>query len=233
MQVDIWSDVVCPWCYIGRRRFEQALARFQHRDDVSVVWRSFQLDPNAPAQTDIPNVARLAAKYGMSLQEAQQVNDRVTDVAAGEGLEFHLDSARPGNTFDAHRLIHLGAAHGIQGAVKERLLRAYFTESRPIGERQTLVELAVDAGLDEAEALVVLDTERYADAVRADVALAGSLGITAVPFFVVDGRYAVRGAQPTAVFAQALNQAWTDRQPFQVLASARGDDACDDGSCVV
>jgi predicted DsbA family dithiol-disulfide isomerase len=234
VQVDIWSDVVCPWCYVGKRRFEQALARFEQRDAVVVVWHSFQLDPSAPVRTDATNVARLAAKYGMSLEQAQQANDRVTELAAAEGLEFHLDRAQHGNTFDAHRLIHLGAARGIQGEVKERLLRAYFTESRRIGDRATLVELAVDSGLDEAEAREVLDTDRYADAVRADAALASSLGITAVPFFVIDGRYAVRGAQPMAVFAQALNQAWTESRPFQVLTSAGGDGAtCDDDSCAV
>lgn len=233
MQIDIWSDVVCPWCYIGKRRLEQALTRFEHGSEITVVWHSFQLDPTAPARTDRPNVERLAAKYGLTRDEAQHAQDRVTTAAAAEGLDFDLDGAQHGNSFDAHRLIHLGADRGVQGQVNERMLRGYFIDARSIGDPEMLVALAVDGGLDEAEARHVLATDQYADAVRADVTLARDLGITAVPFFVIDGRYGVSGAQPSPIFAEALARAWAESHAFATPVGA-GDvnesDTCDGGS---
>src|ERR1044071_2591497 len=157
--VEIWSDVVCPWCYLGKRRFENALSRFEHRDDVEVVWRSFELDPNAGPSSDAPAAERLAAKYGMSAEEAKANHDRLTALAAADGLEYHLDRTRGGNTFDAHRLIQLGKARGIQDAVKERLMRGYFTDGERVDDHETLVRLAAEAGLDADEARAVLASD--------------------------------------------------------------------------
>ncbi|MGH9153453.1 MAG: DsbA family oxidoreductase [Acidimicrobiales bacterium] len=215
MTVEIWSDVVCPWCYVGKRRFESALARFAHRRQVEVRWRSFELDPSAPAHAggDADLVGHLAAKYGVSREEARAMNDRVTAVAAGEGLALRLDRARRGRTFDAHRLLRLGAARGVQGALAERLMAAYLTEGEPVADHQALVRAAVSVGLDGAEARRVLGGDAYADAVRADQADARGLGISAVPFFVVDRRYGVAGAQPADVVLAALEQAWAQRSP--------------------
>ena len=208
--VEIWSDVVCPWCYIGKRRFEAALAQFEHRDDVTLRWRSFELDPAAPRIAEVTGPARLAAKYGVSLEQARAMNENVTRIAAAEGLEYKLDQARGGNSFDAHRLIQLGAEHGIQDAVKERLMRAYFTEAEPIGDIEALARLAVEAGLDAHAAHALLAGDAHADAVRADEQLAQQLGITAVPFFVLDRRYGVSGAQPAEILLGALQQAWEE-----------------------
>jgi predicted DsbA family dithiol-disulfide isomerase len=162
LTVDVWSDIVCPWCAIGKRRLEAALAKFPHRDDVEVVWRAFELDPSAPPVRSEDNVARLAEKYGRSKAEAEAMLANVTDVAARDGLDFQLARARSGNTFDGHRLLHLALERGVQGAVKERLLRAYMTEGEAVGDRDVLVRLASEAGLDAAEARAVLETDRYA-----------------------------------------------------------------------
>jgi predicted DsbA family dithiol-disulfide isomerase len=206
--VEIWSDVVCPWCYLGKRRFESALARFEHRDDVEVVWRSFELDPNAGPSSSVPAAERLAAKYGMSVEDAQANHDRLTALAAEDGLEYHLDRTRGGNTFDAHRLIQLGKARGIQDAVKERLMRAYFTENVAIDDRETLIRLAAEAGLDADEARATLASDDYADAVREDEELARRIGINGVPFFVLGRRYGVSGAQTSDVLLEALDKSW-------------------------
>ena len=212
MRVDIWSDVVCPWCYIGKRRFEAALARFPHRDQVEVVWRSFELDPSAPPSTEThgPYVGHLAAKYGVSEQHAQSMIDNVTQVAATEGLEFRFDLARRGSTFDAHRLLHLGFSNGVQNDLKERLDDATFTKGLSVSDHTQLTAVAVEIGLDEIEVKEALSSARFADAVRADETQARAYGISAVPFFVVDGRYGVAGAQPPEMFLEVLDQAWQE-----------------------
>jgi predicted DsbA family dithiol-disulfide isomerase len=230
MKVEIWSDVVCPWCYIGKRRFEAALGRFAHGDDVEVVWRSFELDPGAPVERLGDQVERLARKYGMTREQAIASRDRITRLAAAEGLDFHLERSRGGNTFDAHRLLHLGTERGIGDAVKERLLAAYFVDGEPIGDRDTLIRLGVEAGLDADEAAAVLDGDAYATEVRADEQLASRLGATGVPFFVVDGRYAIPGAQDPEVIVGVLQRAWDESRPVTVAATG---DACSDESCVV
>src|SRR3981081_693965 len=186
MKIEIWSDVVCPWCYIGKRRFESALAQFSHRDDVEVMWRSFELDPSAPALRTGDNAERLAAKYGMSQQQAIDSQDRLTQMAAQEGLAFRFDLSQSGNTFDAHRLLHLAAEHGLQDDAKERLFRAYFSEGEPIGDAETLVRLVAEVGVPSAEAQAVLASAKYTEEVRADEREATELGINGVPFFVVD-----------------------------------------------
>jgi predicted DsbA family dithiol-disulfide isomerase len=205
LTVEIWSDVVCPWCYIGKRRFEAALAEFPH--PVETVWRSFELDPGAPAVREHTATEHLAAKYGMSVEQAQASHARMTELAAAEGLEYDFGKTRGGNSFDAHRLIHLAAAHGKQDEAKERLMRAYFTEGVAIGDREALVALAADIGLDGDEVRVALDGDAYGDAVREDELLAQRIGIQGVPFFVLDRRLGVSGAQPAEVLVQALEQA--------------------------
>ncbi|MEX2534185.1 MAG: DsbA family oxidoreductase [Trueperaceae bacterium] len=210
MKVEIWSDVVCPFCYVGKRRFENALSEFEHRDGVEVIWRSFELDANAPTESEGSLDDMLAKKYGMDLEQAKVMNARVTQMAADEGLGFRLEEAKRGNTFDAHRLIHLAAAHGLRAEAKERLLRAYFTEGKPIGSRETLIELAAELGLDRQEAGTVLGSDAYAAEVRADEQRAAELHVNGVPFFVFDGRYGVSGAQETETFAQVLRKAWDE-----------------------
>jgi predicted DsbA family dithiol-disulfide isomerase len=218
VKVEIWSDVVCPWCAIGKARFEQAVARFDHGDEIEVVWRSFELDPSAPRRHEGDLVERLASKYGMAREQAEASQVRLTTMAAELGLDFRFDRAQSGNTFDAHRLLQLAGDHGRQGVLKERLLRAYFTEGEPIGEMDTLRRLAVEVGLDPAEVDRVLGGDAFADAVRADEAEATALGVTGVPFFVVDRRFGVSGAQPADLLLDVLEQAWADATP------AAGDD---------
>lgn len=208
MNIEIWSDVVCPWCYIGKRRLESAIARFSHRDEIALTWRSFELNPESPRQDEVPVEEMLSEKYGMSRDEARKLNERVTSLAAAEGLEYHLDRVHGANSFDAHRLIHLAAAHGLQGAMKERLLRAHFTETAPVGDPEVLVRLAAEVGLDEQEARDLLQGDRYAEEVRGDEANARAAGISGVPFFVIEGTWGISGAQPTDVFLRALEQTW-------------------------
>jgi predicted DsbA family dithiol-disulfide isomerase len=234
MKVEIWSDVVCPWCAIGKRRFEKALEGFAHRDDVVVRWRSFELDPAAPREREGSLTAHLAEKYGVSVEQAEGMHAQMTATAAQDGLDFHFERARGGNTLDAHRLIHLGAEHGIQDAVKERFFQAYLTEGERIGDPETLVRLTAEVGLDQDEARAVLASDRFIADVRADERQAQAYGITAVPFYVIDEKYGLSGAQPTDTLRQVLNQAWTQSHPTQVLTPAGGQgDACADGSCAL
>ena len=214
MIIEVFSDVVCPWCYIGKRRLEQALAEFPHADEVDVLFRSFQLDPSTPKDSEQTLEEMLSAKFGNSRDEARAMNQRVSDIAAGVGLRYDLTSVHPANTFDAHRLLHFAAAHGRQAELKERLMRAYFTEGRRIGDHAVLAELAAEVGLDQYAAAAVLSGDDYAQDVRADVALARGFGANGVPFFVFDRRYGVSGAQDRDVFRQVLDQAWAEREPI-------------------
>lgn len=232
MKIEIWSDVVCPWCYIGKRRFETALARFEHRDQVEVVWRSFELDPHAPRHSEGAQDEMLAKKYGVSLAQARAMIERVTRLAAQEGLEYHLDQAQRGNTFDAHRLIHLAAKQGLQGEMKERLLRAYFTEGRPISDTETLVALGAEVGLPAGEVRAVLTSDAFADAVRADEQRAAAFGIRGVPFFVIDEQFGVSGAQEADVLLTALQQAWAKSHPLTLVGATPAETAaCDGENC--
>jgi len=208
MKIEIWSDVVCPWCYIGKRNLEVALTGFAHADQVQIEWRSYELDPRTPLRVELSMDEVLSRKYGMTHEEATAANQRMTELAATVGLEYHLDKVQIGNTFDAHRLIHLAAHEGRGGAMKERLLRAYFTEGLPISDRATLAELAAEVGLDPGRVAEVLDGDEYAEEVRADEARAMELGSTGVPFFVFDERLGVPGAQPPDVLLRLLNRAW-------------------------
>jgi predicted DsbA family dithiol-disulfide isomerase len=209
VKVEIWSDVVCPWCYIGKRRFEQALAEFDGRDEVEVVWRSFELDPGAPREQNSPSADLLARKYGMTVEQARASEARLAEVAAGEGLEYRLAETRRGNSFDAHRLLHLALEQGKQDELKERLLRAYFAEGEAIGSPEVLARLAEEVGVTGAAE--VLDSDRFAEEVQADERRAQLLGIHAVPFFVIDERYGIEGAQPAELITRALEQARAER----------------------
>jgi predicted DsbA family dithiol-disulfide isomerase len=235
MRVEVWSDVVCPWCYIGKRRFEAALARFAHRDEVELVWRSFELDASAsPSSAEQGTYAeRLATKYRCSVTEAQGMIDTMTVTAAKEGLDFRFDLARPGNTFDAHRLLHLALEHGQQDELKERLDRATFTEGSPASDHSALRVLALQVGLPEVEVDAVLSSDRYSEAVRADEAQALAYGISGVPFFVIDGRYGISGAQPADDVLQTLDKAWSERPPLTLVTPGGTAPSCEGDSCTV
>jgi predicted DsbA family dithiol-disulfide isomerase len=232
VKIEIWSDVVCPWCFVGKRRLESALAEFPHRDDVEVVYRSFELDPTAPVHGHELSTDVIAKKYRRSEAEMRQMQQQLVDLAAVEGLDFKLFETVHTNTVDAHRLLHLALETGgpaLQVELKEALLSAYFEQARNVGDHDVLTEVAVAAGLDEARVREVLAGDEYAVAVRADVDQARAYGATGVPFFVIDSRYGISGAQPKELFAQALQQAWTDAHP--VLQTVGGDAAPDAGAC--
>jgi predicted DsbA family dithiol-disulfide isomerase len=209
MQIEIWSDIVCPWCYLGKRRFERALDTFDHRDEVDVVYRSFELDPAAPVGVTTPTVDLLAGKYAMTLAQAHDAQRQMEQRAADDGLTFALEGLRSGNTRDAHRLLQLAKAHDLQPALIERLHQAYFSEHGSIFDAPALTSLAVEVGLDRGEVTRVLDSAEYDADVIDDEATAQALGATGVPFFVIDRRLGLSGAQPAEVIVQALNEAWS------------------------
>lgn len=235
MKVEIFSDVACPWCYIGKRRFEAALAQFEHSAQVEITWRSYQLDPQAPRHSGVTVNEILAKKYGMSLSQAAAANEKVSALAAQEGLEYHLEKAQYANTFDAHRLIQLAATHQLQDEVEERLFQAYFTEGAALDKAETLVKLVSEVGLDGEEARSVLESDAYTDEVRADAKRARALGIQGVPFFVIDEKYGVSGAQPTEVFSELLEKVWAESHPLVKLRSVSQEEAgsCEGDSCAI
>jgi predicted DsbA family dithiol-disulfide isomerase len=213
MRIDIWSDIVCPWCYIGKRRFERALAAFAHRDVIRpghIVHRSFQLNPTFPIDKTPVRRTALMSKYGLTEIQARDMDAKMERTAAAEGLEFHLNGGVTGNTFAAHQLVHLAGVRGIQDQVIERLYRAYFSEQRSIFDEDSLIELGREAGLDAADARTALRSRAFAEDVKQDVELARKLGISGVPFFVIDGKYGISGAQPSEVFAEALDKSWRE-----------------------
>lgn len=220
--VEIWSDVVCPWCAIGKARFDAAVQQLDDPSSVQVRWRSFELDPHAPRTRDGDYATMLAAKYRTSRDQAQAMIDRMVETAAAEGLEFRFDIAKPGNTFDAHRVVHLAADRGLQLQVKDRFLRGYHSEGAAIGDHGEITRMAVEAGLDEGEVRDVLAGDAHADAVRADEEQARAHGIGGVPFFVLDGgsgqRVGVSGAQPADVLLDALQRV----RPAEPLAEVIG-----------
>ncbi|WP_031076894.1 DsbA family oxidoreductase [Streptomyces sp. NRRL WC-3742] len=233
MRVEIWTDINCPWCYIGKARFEQALAGFPHRAEVEVVHRSFELDPNAPRDAR-PVLPLLAAKYGMSLEQAEAAEARIAENAHGEGLPYLAGGRDAANSFDMHRLLHFALEHGRQSELLDVLYRANFAEERSAFGAARLLELAVEAGLDGGAAAAVLaDPEAYAEAVREDEATASAMGATGVPFFVLDRRLGVSGAQPAETFTRALEQAWESRVPTPLIqVGAAGDaEACGPDGC--
>ncbi len=234
MRVEIWSDVVCPWCYVGKRRFESALSRYEHAADVEVVWRSFELDPGAPKLSNGPYEARLAEKYGVSVGRAEEMIRRMVRTGRDEGLCMRFDVAQPGNTFDAHRLLHLARTAGSQDQLEERLMAAVFTNGEAIADLETLARCAVDVGLDDDEVQRVLATDAYVDDVRSDEREAAGLGINSVPFFAFDRRYGLAGAQPADVLLEALRRTWAESQGTEGgLATSTASAACGDDTCAV
>jgi predicted DsbA family dithiol-disulfide isomerase len=218
--VEVWSDIVCPWCYLGKRRLEAALARFEHAERVDVIWRSFELEPDAPREAQSRR-ALLLSRYGMTAEQAAERDAQMTALAAAEGLEYRPDLAQLGNTFDAHRVLHAARAAGLQAQAKERLLRGYFSEGRRLTDADTLVELAADAGLDPEAARAALADGSFAEDVREDEREAAAIGITGVPFFVLNRRYAVSGAQPSDLLLQALERTWAETvEPAEPAASS-------------
>jgi predicted DsbA family dithiol-disulfide isomerase len=208
VKIEVWSDVVCPWCYVGSRNLAEALRSFPHAEQVEVEWRSYELDPHGPAERSGSYVERLSRKYGVPVGEARARLSRIVQVGADAGIDFRFDDARLGNTFDAHRLLHLARTQGRQEALKERLFAATFTEGRPIGDHETLVALAGEVGLPEAAARRVLQSEEHADDVRTDEAEALELGVEGVPFFLVDRRFMIPGAQTPETVLAILERAW-------------------------
>jgi predicted DsbA family dithiol-disulfide isomerase len=232
MNIEIWSDFVCPFCYIGKRRLEQALEQFPHRKDVTVVFRSFELDPNAPKETPLTIHEIIAQKYGITVEEAKRANADIGRQAEAVGLTFRFETMKPTNTFDAHRLAQYAKEKGKLQDVVEQLFFAYFTESKHISDRDVLLDIAEAAGLDRSETEAVLDGDRYTEQVREDEAEAAQLGVRGVPFFVLNRKYAISGAQPIEVFRQALEKVWEEEQQassLQPLADEGG--ACTDGNC--
>lgn len=238
MKVEVWSDFACPFCYIGKRHLEGALSQFPHRDQVEVVYRSFQLDPTMERDTDMDMHTVLATKYGMPLEQAKSMNERVTQQAKSVGLDYYFDTMIPTNTFDAHRLAHFAAAHGKMTEMKERLLKAYFTESLHLGDHEVLAQLASEVGLDREATLAMLKSGEYGDKVQEDKRRAAEIGIKGVPFFVFNNKYAVSGAQPGEVFFSVLAKVWEEENtaaPLTLVDQEEKEqtdgDNCADGSC--
>lgn len=235
LKVEIWSDIMCPFCYIGKRKFEQALAHFAHQDKVAIVWHSFQLDPTIQYHPDQDLYDYLAERKGQTRQWSLQVHKQVAQTAREVGLTYNFDKAVLANSFDAHRLIQLAKRYDLGGAAEERLFKAYFTEGKNVSDHPTLVQLGAEIGLDSREIREMLQSNAYADVVRKDVADAEALGIRGVPFFVINGKYGVSGAQPSEVFLQALQQVWPEYEEQNLslvdLSSPEGSACTPDGPC--
>lgn len=236
MKIEVWSDYVCPFCYIGKRRLEEALQQFPHKDQVEVEFKSFELDPNSPEYSGQNIHEVLAKKYGMSIDQAKQANHGVGQQAATVGLTFNFDNMKPTNTFDAHRLAKFAKTQGKEAVLSEKLLQGYFTEAKHIGDIDTLADLAEVSGLNRQEALTVLnDKTAYANEVRADEGIAHQYQITGVPYFIINSKYAISGAQPIETFKGALEKVWEEESPAPILQdlSTEADVSCADGSCVI
>ena len=233
MKIEIWSDVACPWCYIGKRRFETALAAFPHRESVEVTWRSYQLDPSLPDHYDGTELGYLSTRKGMAAEQVAGMFEHVAAQAKGEGLNYRFDEVVVANSFTAHRLIHLAAVHGKQDAAKERLLSDHFEHGKDIGSQEYLTSLGLDLGIDAGEVAELFSTDKYAADVRQDFEEGRALGINGIPFFVIDRKFGLSGAQPAETFSAALEQAWQESNPL-VLVNATGDgEACGPDGCPV
>lgn len=235
MKVEIWSDVMCPFCYIGKRHFEKALADFPGRDKIEVEWKSFQLNPDMKTEPGKNINEYLAGHKGWSVEQARQANQYVTKMAGEAGLEYDMDRAVVANSFDAHRLVQLAKRSGLGDAMEERLFRAYFTEGKNIADHATLLELAADTGLEKEQVEKVLAGRAFTEEVEKDIYEAKQINVRGVPYFVFNDRYAVSGAQPSATFAGALQAAWQEweqQNPPLTQLSADNGNACDvDGNC--
>jgi len=239
MKIEVWSDFVCPFCYIGKRRLENALSQFPNKDKVEVEFKSFELDPNANLYSGKSIHEALATKYRMSVEEAKKANENVGLQAASVGLTFNFDEMKPTNTFDAHRLTKYAATVGKEKELTEKLLQSYFTDSKLISDYDTLIEIGQSVGLDEVEQrAILLDKDKFANDVRIDEAIANQIGVTGVPFFVINQKYSISGAQPTETFLRALNQVWEEESqtttPFKDLSQDTTENAvCTDDGCII
>ena len=231
MKVEIWSDYQCPFCYIGKRRFENALQQFAQGDQVEVEFKSFELDPNAERDVKMSQDEMLMKKYNMSAEQVKSSNNQLTAQAKAEGLEYHLEQTVLTNTFDAHRLMQYAASKGKETEMNERLFFAHFTESKHLGDREILVELAEEIGLDKKETAEMLESKLYTAEVRTDEQEGSLLGVRGVPFFVIDRKYGISGAQPTEVFLDTLKKVWTETNPIQMVNDTSDANICTDGSC--
>jgi len=234
MKVEIWSDVMCPFCYIGKRRFETALQNFAHKDEIEIEWKSFQLNPDLKTDPEINIDQYLADVKGFTIDHARQLNAQVTQMAAEVGLTYNFDEAVVANSFNAHRLSHLAKKHGLDVDMEEQLFKAYFTEGKNIDDQNTLVDLGTAIGLDANEITQTLQSNTYADEVRRDVAEAQYLGVQGVPFFVLNRKYAVSGAQAVPIFEHTLEKAfddWQKENPRPKLEIIEGESCGPDGDC--
>jgi len=231
VRIDVWSDFLCPFCHLGRRQLDLALEQFEHGDEVDVVWHSFQLDRNAPDVIEGSNVQRVADKYGVSLEQMEETHRQMAEQAAEVGLDFRWDLAVGGNSYAAHRLHHYARSVGREREFLDRLMRGWYTEGASIGDPETLVRLGVDAGLEEDGIRQVLDSDDFGQEVRTDLALAGQIGITSVPTFVLDQKYGVSGAQGVESILKAVRYAWEDQgnRPEPVGGGCGGGCGCGGG----
>lgn len=231
MKVEIWSDIFCPFCYIGKRRFENALKNFSDKDDVEIIYRSFELNPDAPKVNNNNIHEAIAEKYGMSVEEAKANNDGIVRQAASLGLEYNFDTLILTNSLDAHRLIHFAKDFNKMEEMTEALFKAYFTDSKNISDIDILGDIAKSAGLNKEEAIKFLNSDKYKNEVREDEALSRNYGITSVPTFVFNDKFKVTGAQPEDVFLMALNKALEEYKPSLDLENNDGKNVCVDGNC--
>lgn len=237
MKVEIWSDIFCPFCYIGKRKFELALKEFDKKEEVEVRYRSFELNPNAPKHYDKNIHEIIASKYGISYEEAKLNNDNIVKQAKNLGLEYNFDTLVVTNSFDAHRMIHFAEKYGKMQAMTEALFKAYFTDSKNVSDFNILVDIASNIGLDKEETIKVLNSNEYKDLIRKDEEMAGHYGISSVPFFIFNDKFSVSGAQPKEVFLMALNKAIEEEKSFIDLNKKNSDNnkenknICVDGSC--
>lgn len=231
MKVEIWSDIVCPFCYIGKRKFEKALDGFGSKDKVEILWRSFQLDPDMEYVPGQSVHEYLGKRKGVSTEQGKKMNDSMAKMAEEVGLEYNFDKAIISNTRDAHRLLHLAKSKGLQNEMKERLFKAYYTEGKNIGEAKTLVQLGMEVGLPEDEISNMLHADRYKEEVLQDQHIAAQIGARGVPFFVFNDKYAVSGAQPTDVFTEVLNKVWAEEKPTITETTNAAGFCTTDGVC--
>ncbi len=211
MKVEIWSDVMCPFCYIGKRKFEKALSEFEGKEAVEIEWKSFQLNPDQETDPTKNINQYLSEIKGWSLEQAKEMNHRVSAMAKEVGLNYNLDKAVVANSFDAHRLIQLAKRKNLGDQMEEALFKAYFIDGKNTADHATLIALAGEAGIDETEAKAILDSGIFADEVEADIELAGQIGVRGVPFFVFDRKYAVSGAQPPEVFLETMKKCKSEK----------------------
>lgn len=234
MKVNIWSDVRCPFCYIGKHKFEAALEKFPHKDKIEVIWRSFELDPNLETRTDIDIYDFFAELKGTTRDHAEQMNNHVAQIGKEIGLEFNLDKSVVANSFDAHRIIQLAKTKGLGNEAEEQLFKVHFTEGRNIDDHATLKEVGISIGLDEKEVEEVLTSGDFSEEVRNDEYMAQSIGVRGVPFFVLNDKYAVSGAQSPETFLQALKKSWEEYEKESIKAPIiinEGDSCSIEGKC--